>query len=115
MQLPALSDTATWSVVVGVVMPWLVAVVQQPHWSSTVRTVVAIVCSLVGGVLTCLSTGAFAHGPLTIVGACLLVLVASQAVYKRLFPASQAKLEALTSRRASGGGRHEQREETLAA
>lgn len=100
-----LSNTGAWSAAVGVVMPWLIAVVNQPRWSPNVRSTVAIVAAVIGGLLTSLATGAFAHGPLTVAGACLTVVIASQAVYGKLFPASQAKLELLTS--PGTPGRHE--------
>jgi len=92
------NNTTTWSLVLGIAMPWLVAVVNRPTWSRHVRQWVAIACSAVGGVLVCLSTGALADAS-DVVGACCIVLISSQAVYGRLFPKAQRALEQVTSGR----------------
>lgn len=96
--MPPLTDTTSWSVIVGIALPWLVAVVNRPWWSRRVRQAVAIVASVIAGVLVCLGTGAFGDGSgLTVVGTCAIVLVASQAVYGRLFKGAVRKVEEATS------------------
>ena len=94
-----MGSTESWALVLGVVMPWLVAVVNKPWWPRRAKAAVAVAASVAGGVLVCLATGAFASGPGTVVGTVMLVLVASQAVYGRLFAGSVKKLEEKTSRR----------------
>ncbi len=42
---------AQLNAVVGTVLPLLIAVVQQTHWSRTVKTVVGLTCSVVASVL----------------------------------------------------------------
>ena len=96
--MAVLSNTETWSLVLGIVMPWLVAVVNRPWWSTRARQWVAVACAVVGGVLVCLSTGALTDLS-DVVGSCAIVLVASQAVYGRLFATSQRTLERRTSGR----------------
>lgn len=93
-----LTDTASWSLLLGVALPWLVAVVNRPWWPAWAKRGVAIAASIVGGLLVCLSTGAFQDGSgTTIMGACLTVLIASQAVYGRLFSKSVRRVEVATS------------------
>lgn len=95
-----LTDTTSWSLLLGVAMPWLVAVVNRPWWPTWARRWVAIIASVLGGVLVCLATGAFGDGSgLTILGACLTVLIASQAVYGHLFPDAVRRVELFTSGR----------------
>lgn len=100
MPVDLVNSTTTWSLLLGIAMPWLVALVNQPWWPRWARQWVAIVCSIAGGVLVCLSTGAFTDVT-DVLGACAIVLIASQAVYGRLFAKSQHVLEERTS-----GGRH---------
>jgi hypothetical protein len=102
-----LTDTTGWSVIVGIVMPWLIAVAQQPQWSAPVRKAVAIACSVVGGLLTCLATGAFAAGPVTVIGACGIVLIASQAIYKTIAKPAVGKMRTELATAISRHGRHE--------
>lgn len=77
---PNLLDSVSWGLVLGVVMPILTSIVQQPKWSSRTRTIVAWVLSAVGGVVTCLANGSFHEGQ-TLVATIAVVLVASQATY----------------------------------
>lgn len=94
-----LTDTSSWSLLAGVAMPWLVAVVNRPWWPTWARRWVAIAASVVGGLLVCLATGAFTEGDgATIMGACLTVLIASQVVYGHLFPDAIGRVERATSR-----------------
>lgn len=94
-----INDTSSWSLLLGVVLPYLVAVVNRPWWSTRVKRAVAVAASIVGGLLVCLATGAFSSGDgSTILGACLLVLIASQTVYGHLIRASAKKVEEATSR-----------------
>jgi hypothetical protein len=91
------TDTAAFSMIVGVVSPWLIALVQQPQWSTKVRKLVAVAASVVLGVLTSIATGSFADGPVSIAGACAIVLVASQSTYKTLAQPSSGRMRTETA------------------
>lgn len=97
-----LNDTASWGLLVGVVLPLLTAVVQQPRWSPTVRRAVAVAAAVVGGVLTCLADGTLADGG-TVLETVAVVLVASQALYATLWQRAAAAVETATS---PGAQRH---------
>ncbi len=98
--MDVLTDTTSWSLLAGVVLPYLVAVVNRPWWSPNVRRAVSVACSVVGGLLVCLATGAFGDGSgVTIMGACLTVLIASQTVYAHLIRETVRKVEMATSPR----------------
>lgn len=96
--MDALTSTTSWSLLLGLAMPWLVAMVNRPWWPTWARQWVAVGASVVGGLLVCLATDALSDVT-DVLGACAIVLIASQAVYKRLFAESQARLEAVTSGR----------------
>lgn len=96
--MDALTSTTSWSLLLGLAMPWLVAMVNRPWWPTWARQWVAIIASVIGGLLVCLATDALSDVT-DVLGACAIVLIASQAVYKRLFAESQARLEAATSGR----------------
>ena len=94
-----INDTSSWSLLLGVLLPYLVAVVNRPWWSTRVKRAVAVAASVVGGLAVCLATGAFSSGDgSTILGACLLVLIASQTVYAHLIRSSAKKVEEATAR-----------------
>lgn len=92
------SDTTGAAVLVGIVAPWIIALVNQPHWSKTVRSAVAVVISGLLGAGIAYAAGTF-HSGWTVLGAAATVLATSQAVYGRLFAGSQRLIECLTSRR----------------
>lgn len=93
------ADSTGAALLVGVLSPWIIAIVNRPHWSSNVRGAVAIVVSLALGLAVSAGSGVFDSG-WQLLSTCATVLVTSQACYRRLFPGSQSALEALTSRRA---------------
>lgn len=98
--VPALfTDTAAWSVIIGVVSPWVIAFVQQPHWSVRTRKIVAVVAAVVLGTLTSLGTGAFfADGaPVSVLGAVGIVLVASQTSYRNLAQPATGRMRTETA------------------
>lgn len=47
-----MSNLAQWSALVGFLLPIVVAVVQQAHWSRTVRTVIGIIAAIVAAIVT---------------------------------------------------------------
>lgn len=46
-----LSNLAMWSLIVGALTPPLVAVIQQPKWNGTARTVFMLLAAVVDGVV----------------------------------------------------------------
>lgn len=95
-----LADTTTWGLIVGVVLPWLTALVQQPTWSTGTRRAVAVAAAVVGGVLTALANGTIGEGK-TVLATVAAVLVAAQATYESLWRGGVAtSIEYATSRSA---------------
>lgn len=92
-----MTNLAMWSLVVGFFLPPVVAIIQQPKWSQTVRALVTFVVAVVAGAGT-----AYFNGDLNgkdWVTSTLVVLVAAISVYKGLYqPTGIApKIEAATS------------------
>jgi uncharacterized membrane-anchored protein len=94
-----LSDSASWGLILGVVLSLLTAVVQQPNWSPGVRRLVAVAAAVAGGVLTALASGQVGSGQ-TIIQTVAAVLVAAQASYDLIWkPTGAARaIESATSR-----------------
>lgn len=92
------ADTTGAALLIGVLSPWIIAIVNRPGWSSQVRGTVAILVSVALGLGVCWQSGTFTDG-WQLVATCGTVLATSQACYRRLFPGSQSWLEALTSGR----------------
>lgn len=98
-----MTDLEMWSLLVGAVLPPLVALIQQPRWPDWFRAVVAVASSLVAGFVT---TWLVEDGMLWergMVTAILLVLVAALTTYRNFWkPTTIAPtIEAKTS---PGGG-----------
>lgn len=91
-----LSNTATWALILGLLTPLVTSVVQQPHWSSRVRVLVALLAAVVVGSVTVLSNGTLNTADwFTTVG---LVLVAAQTAYQTIYkPAGIAKVIELST------------------
>lgn len=102
--MSALFDTASWGLILGVLLPLLTSVVQQPTWSAPLRAVVGLVAAVIGGFVTCLANGTVGDGQ-TLLSTIAVVLVAAQATYRGFYkPTGVAPgIEAATSPRA---GRH---------
>jgi hypothetical protein len=47
-----LTDLVQWSALIGFLLPLLVAIVQQSHWSSKVRTIIGVIAVLVTSFVT---------------------------------------------------------------
>lgn len=80
-----LGDTASWALLAGFLTPLLTSVVQQPQWSSRVRTLVAVVASVIVGVVTLLANGSFNDGAQTVLSIVALVVVTSATAYKTIY------------------------------
>lgn len=98
------SNIAMWSLIVGTVLPPLVAIIQQPQWQQWTRTVVMIVVSLIAGAGT-----AYFAGQLDTqdwVTASLIVIVTAISTYKGIWqPTTIApKIEAATTMQGGHGG-----------
>lgn len=92
----------TWSLLLGVVLPPVAAIVMQPRWSHAVRAIFSsVICLLVGlGQVLVQDNGNLhvlgAHG---VVAAALVVFVAAQAAYRGVWQhlTVTGKIEAATS------------------
>ena len=80
-----LGDTASWALLAGVLLPLLTSVVQQPKWTKRVRTIVAVVVSVVAAVVTLLANGSFNDGPQTVLTIVALVVATSATMYKTVY------------------------------
>lgn len=79
-----LADTVSWGVLLGVFTPLLTAIVQRPTWSRPKRTVIAVVISIVLGLLTCLADGTLGQAE-TVLATVAAVVLASATAYKTLW------------------------------
>lgn len=79
-----LTDTVSWGLILGVVLPLLTSLVQQPTWSKPVRAFIGLLAAVVGGLLTCLANGTMGNGQ-TVLATIAVVLVAAQATYKGFY------------------------------
>lgn len=99
-----MDNTQLWSLVVGLLLPPILAVVQQPHWSSRVRAVVAFALAIVVGALTAYFAGDLNGKSLTT--ASLLVLVTAATTYKNLWKPTGVA-DAIESRTTFGADKPE--------
>lgn len=78
-----MSNLVMWNLVVGFVLPMLIAVLQQPRFSKQSRAIItAVVCAL-GGAGTAYFNEDFQAGD--VVGSILIVAVATITFYKGFF------------------------------
>lgn len=80
-----LTDLQMWSLLVGSLMPPLVAIIQQPRWPDWFRAVVGVASSIVAGGVTTWLTYEDALWERPMVSAMLLVAVASWASYRNFW------------------------------
>lgn len=91
---------AAWSLIIGAITPFLVAVVNQPTWSSRQRQITAVVISILVGAVTVVVGGTVADWSLnlpnilTIIAA---VVGAAQATYATIFNKPAKAVEVKTS------------------
>ena len=85
----ALADTASWGLIVGLVLPWLTAVVQQPTWSNSQRKAAAIAVAAVAAVGTCLANGTLDEGQ-TVLATFAVLLSTGQALYRGIWKGNVA-------------------------
>ena len=77
------SNLAMWSLIVGTVLPPLIAIIQQPGWKTWVRTVVAVIIAIIAGFGTVYFLGGINTEDW--ITSTLIVLVASIATYKGMW------------------------------
>jgi len=92
-----MDNLAMWSLVVGFFTPPVLAVIQQPKWSATVRAIVGFLFALVVGGVTAWLTGSLNVNDW--VSAALIVLVSAITTYKGFWKETGVaqKIEAATS------------------
>lgn len=77
-------DLIAWGTITGVLLPYLLALVNQPSWSGTARRIVAVLASIAVGTGTAYVNGAFDHlavNRTAILAAIATVFIACQGVY----------------------------------
>lgn len=80
-----MTDLEMWSLLVGALLPTLVAVIQQPRWPKWFRAVVGVSASVAAGFVTTWLTFANALWEQGMVHSILLVGVASWASYRNFW------------------------------
>jgi len=80
------TNLAMWSLIVGFVIPPVLAVVQQPTWSQSLRTVVLGVTALIAGFGTAYFAGSLDGKDITT--AVLIVLVSAISTYRGFWKTS---------------------------
>lgn len=75
------SNLAMWTYLVGVLLPPVIAIVQQPRWPSGLRALMTVVaCAIVGGVTSWLEQGELDFNG-DLLGSILRVMIAAWASY----------------------------------
>lgn len=92
------ANTTLVALLVGLIVPPLTSVIQQPSWSRRVRTIVAVIASLVIGFITAVATGAI-NDPSQLVPTLIAVLLAAEAAYQKFWAPTgiSASVESATS------------------
>ena len=80
-----MTDLEMWSLLVGVALPPLVALIEQPKWPNWFRAVVGVAASVVAGFVTTYLTLDSALWEQGMIHAMLLVGVASWASYRNFW------------------------------
>lgn len=95
-----MQNAEMWALIVGFVIPPLLAIVQQPTWSSTMRSIVMLATALVAGAGTAYFAGVFTSSD--IVTSVLIVLVTGMSTYQGFWKKTgiAPKIEAATSPKA---------------
>ena len=94
------SNLVMWGLVVGFLMPPLLAIVQQPGWTVGVRSIVMFVASIVAGAGTVYFNGGFDFSePDKIITTVLVIMVTAISTYKGLWQTTgiATKIEIATS------------------
>lgn len=96
-----MGNAAAWGLILGVITPYLVALVNQPKWSDQMRRTVALVVSAIVGLINALVNSQIEFGAETALASVATVVLAAQTSYARILkplPATGIKaLEAITS------------------
>lgn len=84
-----LLDSASWALILSILSPLLISVIQQPKWSKSMRTLVAVLASVVIGIITVLANGGLdlsgGAATQTVLSVVALVFVSSATAYKSLW------------------------------
>lgn len=79
-----MSQLVMWNLIVAFLLPHVIAVIQQPKFSETLRAVIAAVVSIIGGGLTAYFNDDFGNWH-DVVGSILIVLVGAITFYENLW------------------------------
>lgn len=98
------SNLVMWGLIVGFLMPPLLAIVQQPGWSASVRSIVMFAAAIVAGLGTVYFNGGLdLSSPDRVITTVLVVMVTAISTYKGLWQTTgiAPKIEATTSPKGS--------------
>lgn len=98
-----MSNLQMWSLIIGTLMPPLMALVQQPRWTNTVRSVVMVISSIIVGAGTAYFENDQVFVGKSVLQAILTVAIAAIASYHGFWkPTGIApKIEQATSTQAA--------------
>lgn len=88
-------NLALWSSIAGTITPFLVALVNQPRWSATVKALLTVLVSLGVGAVTSALEGNLDGARL--VTSTLVVLAAAVSTYHTLWKTTATQIEAATA------------------
>lgn len=100
-------DVVAWSIIVGIVLPYVLALFNQPTMSGTWKRVIAVAGSILTGAGTAWVNGAFdnlAANRMSILAAIATVFVACQATYAQFAKPVAKTIEVATSPAPDPGG-----------
>lgn len=83
--MSSLSNLDMWNLVVGFALPNLIAVIQQPRWSSRIRACVTGAVCVVAGLVSTLLAGTHLDFGRALVTSILTVAVAAVSFYKHFW------------------------------
>lgn len=100
-----MSDLVMWTLIVGFLLPPLLAIVQQPSWSAPLRSIVMFVACIIAGIGTVYFTDDGSFTKERLISSFLLVMVTAISTYKGLWQTTTIapKIEAATSPKPSDG------------
>jgi hypothetical protein len=78
-----MTDAQLWSLIIGALLPNVIAVVNQPRWSTTLRTITMVFICSIAGVITVLLNGGI--GGKSLVSSILIMIVAAVTFYREVW------------------------------
>ncbi len=95
-----MTNAAAWGLILGVVTPYLTALVNQPQWSDQLRRGIALAVSVLVGLVNALVNSQVEFGAESALASVAAVVIASQTAYTgflKKLPSGVKTIERLTS------------------